>query len=63
MIPKGKKGNRGYILPLGRWGEAQSDVAEGLEWRETGERLWKICEELLKVVFIRLRVIKIRSYF
>lgn len=46
MILKGKKGMEGTFY-LGEVGEAQSDAAEGLERRGTGERLWKICEELL----------------
>ena len=45
-INNGKNG--GYVEPFGRWGAGSQDVFEGLRERGTGERLWGVCEELVK---------------
>ncbi|KAG9231632.1 hypothetical protein BJ875DRAFT_429425 [Amylocarpus encephaloides] len=49
MGGNGKYGrNGGYVLPWGRWGEGSKDVFQGLRNRGTGERLWILCEELVR---------------
>jgi retinol dehydrogenase-12 len=40
--------NGGYVLPWDRFGEGATHVFEGLTQRNTGDRLWKLCEEMLK---------------
>jgi retinol dehydrogenase 12 len=45
-IKNGKNG--GYVEPFGRWGGGSKDIFEGLMERGTGERLWGVCEELVK---------------
>ena len=47
MIGNGGR-NGSYIEPWGRWGSGGKDVFEGLQSRKTGERLWEMCEEVLK---------------
>lgn len=47
MIEDGGR-NGGYVLPWGRFGQGASHVFEGLTERHTGERLWKMCEEMLR---------------
>jgi len=47
MLEQGGR-NGSYILPWGRWGEGSKEVFEGLKERGTGERLWGICEEMVK---------------
>ncbi|RFU31686.1 hypothetical protein B7463_g4641, partial [Scytalidium lignicola] len=47
MLEDGGK-NGAYVQPWGRWGEGAEFVYEGLAKRETGERLWKLCETTLK---------------
>jgi len=46
MLEDGGK-NGSYILPFGRFGDGSRYVFEGLAKRKTGERLWKLCEELI----------------
>jgi retinol dehydrogenase 12 len=45
-IKHGKNG--GYVEPFGRWGDGSKTIFEGLMKRGTGERLWGVCEELVK---------------
>lgn len=40
--------NGGYVLPWGQFGEGARHVFAGLTERNTGERLWKMCEEMLR---------------
>ncbi|KAI9699977.1 MAG: hypothetical protein M1836_002511 [Candelina mexicana] len=40
--------NGAYILPWGRFGDGSPRVFDGLTQRKTGEKLWSVCEELLK---------------
>jgi retinol dehydrogenase-12 len=40
--------NGGYVVPWGRWGDGSKEVFSGLMERKTGERLWSVCEELVK---------------
>jgi retinol dehydrogenase-12 len=40
--------NGGYVEPFGRWGDGSKDVFDGLIERGTGDRLWSVCEELVK---------------
>ncbi|KAL2219685.1 hypothetical protein M432DRAFT_662271 [Thermoascus aurantiacus ATCC 26904] len=40
--------NGGYVLPWGQFGEGAKHVFSGLTERNTGERLWKMCEEMLR---------------
>jgi NAD(P)-dependent dehydrogenase (short-subunit alcohol dehydrogenase family) len=40
--------NGGYILPWGRWSKASKDIVEGLVKRESGDRLWRLCEGILE---------------
>ena len=47
MLENGGK-NGSYIQPWGRWGEGAPHVFEGLAKRKTGERLWEMCEDILK---------------
>ena len=45
-VKNGKNG--GYVEPFGRWGALERDISEGLSQRGTGERLWSVCEEMVK---------------
>ncbi|KAE9372030.1 NAD(P)-binding protein, partial [Stipitochalara longipes BDJ] len=45
-VKNGKNG--AYVEPFGRWGAGDKDIFQGLVERGTGERLWGICEELVK---------------
>ena len=45
-IKNGKHGD--YVEPFGRSGGGSKDIFEGLIERGTGERLWGVCEELVK---------------
>lgn len=47
MLEEGGR-NGGYILPWGRFGEGAPYVFEGLAKMGTGERLWGVCEEMVK---------------
>jgi retinol dehydrogenase-12 len=47
MLEEGGK-NGGYVLPWGRFGEDSLHVFDGLAKRGTGERLWAVCEEMVK---------------
>ncbi|CAM1508724.1 Fc.00g055720.m01.CDS01 [Cosmosporella sp. VM-42] len=47
MIEQGGR-NGSYIEPWGRWGTGSKFVFEGLAQRGTGEKLWHLCEELLR---------------
>ncbi|KAK4062429.1 hypothetical protein Trihar35433_9250 [Trichoderma harzianum] len=47
MLEQGGK-NGSYIEPWGQWGTGADYIFDGLVNRGTGERLWKLCEELLK---------------
>jgi len=40
--------NGGYTLPWGRWRDGSEEVFGGLMERGTGERLWSVCETLVK---------------
>lgn len=40
--------NGGYVLPFGRFGEGSEEVFDGLLHRGTGQRLWALCEEIVK---------------
>ncbi|KAK7397897.1 short-chain alcohol dehydrogenase [Neonectria punicea] len=47
MIQDGGR-NGSYVEPWGRWGAGSKYVFGGLLQRNTGARLWKVCEEMLK---------------
>jgi retinol dehydrogenase-12 len=47
MMEHGGK-NGAYILPWGRFGAGSQTIFEGLAEKGTGERLWKVCEKMLK---------------
>ncbi len=47
MMEEGGR-NGSYIEPWGNWGVGAAHVYDGLAHRQTGERLWKHCEDLLK---------------
>lgn len=40
--------NGSYVLPWGRWGDDAKHVIEGMKERGTGDRLWGVCEEMVK---------------
>ncbi len=40
--------NGAYVIPWGRFGEGSPHVFKGLTQRKTGERLWSVCEEMVK---------------
>ncbi|KAH6682773.1 hypothetical protein B0J14DRAFT_622895 [Halenospora varia] len=47
MFEDGGK-NGSYVEPWGRWGKGSPHVFQGLKERKTGEKLWGMCDELLK---------------
>lgn len=47
MFEDGGK-NGSYVEPWGRWGKGSPHVFQGLKERKTGEKLWEMCDELLK---------------
>ncbi len=40
--------NGSYVEPWGRWGNGSQNVFQGLKERKTGDRLWEMCDELVK---------------
>lgn len=40
--------NGSYVEPWGRWGKGAPHVFSALEERKTGERLWELCDGILK---------------
>lgn len=48
-LGQGKNGS--YVAPHGKWSECDEFIAQGLDERATGERLWKVSEDIVKDFF------------
>ena len=40
--------NGGYIIPWGKFAPGKDSIVRGLTERQTGERLWQTCDDMLK---------------